>query len=65
MLEEKVSDIEESSDKEDRGVVLLKDVAARLKSTILIITSFATSRWENGEGEGEGTLTKISLEVAI
>ena len=61
MLEEKVSDIDESSDKEDRGVVLLKDVSARLK--IWIITSFATSRWENGEGEE--TLTKISLEVAI
>ena len=40
MLEEKVSDIEESSDKEDRRVVMLNDVTARWKSIILVIISF-------------------------
>ena len=61
MLEEKVSEIKDSSEKEDRRVVMLKDVTARLKSIISIISG--TSRWENGEVEA--TLTKISLEVAI
>ena len=63
MLEEKVSEIEESIDKEDRKVVILKDVTARLKSIFLVNIIFVTSRWENGEVEA--TLTKISLEVAI
>ena len=64
MLEEKVvSDNEESSDKEDRRVVMLNNVTARWKSIVLVIISFVTSRWESGEGEP--TLTKISLEVAI
>ena len=63
MLEEKVSVIEESSDKEDRRVVLLTDVTARLKSISLVIISLVMCRWDNGEGEA--TLTKISLEVAF
>ena len=63
MLEEKVSEIKDSSEKEDRRVVMLKDVTARLKSVISIIIISVTSRWENGEEEA--TLTKISLEVAI
>ena len=37
MLEEKASDVEQSSDKEDRRVVMLKDVTARLERIILII----------------------------
>ena len=63
MLEEKVSEIEESIDKEDRRVVMLKDVTARLKCVILVNIIFVTSRWKNGEVEA--TLTKISLEVVI
>lgn len=63
MLEEKVSEIKDSSEKEDRRVVMLKDVTARLKSVISIIIISVTSRWE--KGEVEATLTKISLEVAI
>ena len=63
MLEEKVSEIKDSSEKEDRRVVMLKDVTARLKSLISIIIISVTSRWE--KGEVEATLTKISLEVAI
>ena len=63
MLEEKVSEIKDSSEKEDRRVVMLKDVTARLKSIISIIIISDATRWENGEGEA--TLTKISLEVAI
>ena len=63
MLEEKSSDVLESSDKEDRRVVMLNNVTARWKSIVLVIISFVTSRWESGEGEP--TLTKISLEVAI
>ena len=79
MLEEKSSDVLESSDKEDRRVVMLKDVTARLERIILIIILviiisvlttlvniiyvYIISRWENGEVEA--TLTKISLEVAL
>ena len=63
MLEEKVSEIKESSEKEDTRVVMLKDVTARLKSIISIIIISDATRWENGEVEA--TLTKISLEVAI
>ena len=63
MLEEKVSEIKETSEKEDRGVAMLKDVTARLKSVISIIIISDATRWENGEVEA--TLTKISLEVAI
>ena len=36
MLEEKASDVEESIDKEDRRVVMLKDVTARLERIILV-----------------------------
>ena len=76
MLEEKSNDVEESRNKEDRNVVMLKDVTARLRSVVLhliiiyvliilviIIHVNVISRWENGEEEA--TLTKISLEVAI
>ena len=41
MLEEKARDVEESSGKEDRRVVMLKDVTARLESIILVIIILA------------------------
>ena len=37
MLEEKANNVEESRNKEDRNVVMLKDVTARLRSVVLVI----------------------------